>query len=427
MLEQNRYDLAEQELRAALIESPHDPMLHALLAVALTGQERKSEALDEARIAVSNGPDEGFCHYVLATVLHADDREKEARAAVEEALRFRSDDPDCWGLLASIHASKQRWSDVLDAAEHGLAIDAENERCVNLRAMALVYLNRRDEAGQAIDSALERDPHSAVTHANMGWTLMHQNNPAGAMEHFREALRIDPTLEWARRGIVEALKARNIIYRGLLAYSFWLSRLDSRVRIGVIIGLIVLMQVIARIPATGVWSWVILGVILAYFVFVVTVWTANPLFNLLLRLDRVGKLALNDEEKRDSTWMGLGLVVISVLVGTSLYEKLFGDAIGYLMLAVPVGVTLGTPRAARRKFAAAITFGLFAAACVQRVGWATFEWPEFQTRQELAKYVEAHPEFVAFLERQRLLGRVVVWGSAGMSWIAPIFGMGRRR
>ncbi|MDB5311521.1 MAG: tetratricopeptide repeat protein [Gemmataceae bacterium] len=46
-----------------------------------------------------------------------------------------------------------------------------------------------------------------------GWALLHARQPAEALTHFREALRLDPTNEWARDGLIEALKARYWVYR----------------------------------------------------------------------------------------------------------------------------------------------------------------------------------------------------------------------
>src|ERR1051325_7581740 len=39
---------------------------------------------------------------------------------------------------------------------------------------------------------------------------------------------LDPELEYAREGMLEALKARNPIYRGMLAYFLWLGVQSSR-------------------------------------------------------------------------------------------------------------------------------------------------------------------------------------------------------
>ena len=60
--------------------------------------------------------------------------------------------------------------------------------------------------GKAME-ALGRNPENAHTNANQGWSLLHGGQPGKALEHFREALRLDPDLEFARAGMVEALKA----------------------------------------------------------------------------------------------------------------------------------------------------------------------------------------------------------------------------
>ena len=49
-----------------------------------------------------------------------------------------------------------------------------------------------------------------------------------AMEHFREALRLEPDMEWARLGVVETLKAKRVLYRPVLWYFLWISKFSSR-------------------------------------------------------------------------------------------------------------------------------------------------------------------------------------------------------
>ena len=48
LLEQARYDLAEEELRQAIGEEPEPALAHALLALCLTARERFDEATREA-------------------------------------------------------------------------------------------------------------------------------------------------------------------------------------------------------------------------------------------------------------------------------------------------------------------------------------------------------------------------------------------
>ncbi len=66
---------------------------------------------------------------------------------------------------------------------------------------------------------------------------MHQGDHKQALEHFREALRLKPDMEWARNGMVEALKARYFLYRLMLRYYLWMSRFTRRGQWGMIIGL----------------------------------------------------------------------------------------------------------------------------------------------------------------------------------------------
>jgi hypothetical protein len=130
------------------------------------------------------------------------------------------------------------------------------------------------------------------------------------MEHFREALRLDPDSDWARSGIVEALKARHFVYRWMLAYFLWMNRLGSRAQWGIIIGgylgYRVLLELGRNRPELAPW---ILPLIAAYVVFALLTWLAYPLFNLLLRLNRFGRLALSRDQIVGSNWVGGSLLV----------------------------------------------------------------------------------------------------------------------
>ena len=100
----------------------------------------------------------------------------------------------------------------------------------------MVKLGRRGEAGAASTRQLSRDPEDAYSHANQGWTLLHRGDPRKALEHFRESLRLDPDLEWARAGIVEALKARYVVYRWVLMYFLFMARFSERAQWIILLG-----------------------------------------------------------------------------------------------------------------------------------------------------------------------------------------------
>lgn len=309
LINQGRFDLAEEHVRRAIGEQPDHALPYSYLALCLSHAEQHTEATDAARRAVGLAPDDAYGHRVLASVLHRRDDEAAAMVAIDEALRLDPDDPHAWALKGSIHLARRQWREALAAAEQGLAFDGEHENCINIRAAALARLGRTQEAGEAIDSTLARNPENAHSHANMGWTLLHRREPRKAMEHFREALRLDPTMDHARSGIVEAMKARNFIYRWFLAYLLFMNRLSSQAQWGILIGGYIAYQIARRVSQSG-HPLAPVATVLAglYLVFALGTLLAYPLFNLLLSISRFGRLALRRDQFIAAVALGLALV-----------------------------------------------------------------------------------------------------------------------
>ena len=311
LIEQSRHDLAEPELRRRVAEEPNDPLAHALLALCLSRAGKPDAATAEAQAAIGLAPNMAFAHYVLAGVLEDRDRPDAAAPAAPAPSRPPPPAAHPPPRGAPGRRGPRRWPAALAAAEAALAIDPQHVAANNLRAMALVKLGRPDEAGETIAAALAREPENAVTHANQGWALLHRGEFARALEHFREALRLDPTQEWARAGLVEALKARYPVYGPLLRYFLWMSTLSRKAQWGVVLGGLIGFRVLraaaAANPALGPW---VTPLLVLYGLFVFLTWTADPLFTLLLRLNRFGRYALSAEERAASTWTGLALLAV---------------------------------------------------------------------------------------------------------------------
>jgi tetratricopeptide (TPR) repeat protein len=396
LIEHARYKEAEQELRQAIAAQSGNPYPHSLLAIALAKQKAYPDALDEARTGIRLAPNLAYAHFALAWVLCEMERYDEAQSAVGEALRLDAQDPRYYGLLGSIHLAKREWQQALDVAETGLSYNAEHVRLINLRAMALVKLGRREEAGQAIDVALARDPENATTHANQGWALLHRGEHKQALIHFRQALRLNPDLMWAKQGIVEALKARNPIYWVMLRYFLWMSRLGSQVQWGIIIGLYVLSRLLHNVAATSpaLAPW-ITPILVLYSAFAVLTWAARPMFDLFLRLNRFGRYALTRQQIAASNWVGLCLVVALALLALGLVPDngvSVSAAIVPAALIVPVSGVFRTRPGRKRQVLVGYTVllalvGLGSVALLPRdpsfanslltvfaVGWMAFSW-----------------------------------------------------
>ncbi|WP_435016519.1 tetratricopeptide repeat protein [Tundrisphaera sp. TA3] len=362
LLGQGRFDLAVREFRRELALDPDNARAHACLSLCLGRGDQDAEALREAQEAVRLDPGYPFCHYVHGQALHALGREDEAEAAAIEAIRLDPTDADYPGLLASIAISRRRFAEAIAAAERGLALDPENATCANLRALALVQLGRKDEAVRALGSALADDPENALTHANQGWAYLHQADHLKAAEHFREALRLDPDLEWARVGIVEALKARSPIYRQMLRFFLWMGRLGPTARWAVILGFIFGRQALASLSeAAPALRPFIVPILVLAFGFLLMTWIASPLFNLTLRTSRFGRLALSREQRVESNWVGGSFLAAAALgevyLATGSPFAFVGMAYFGLLL-LPLAVTFNLPPGGSRRIAVAYTAAL---------------------------------------------------------------------
>jgi tetratricopeptide (TPR) repeat protein len=350
------------ELRRALGESPNEAAAHALLALCLVQQDKLEEAQNEAQEAITLEPDWAYAHHCRSVVLEHRKRYAEAEASAREAVRLEPLDADYRARLAATLFSQRKWQPAFDAATEGLTLDAEHQACNHLRSMALTKLGRQSEAVASTDELLARDADNPMAHTNKGWALLHQGKPRDALDHFREALRIAPTYEYAQQGIVEALKARNPIYRWMLAYFLWMARLSDAARWGVIIGGYIGYRFLHSLRrAQPQWEPWIDPLIWLYIVFALMTWFAYPLFNLLLRFNKFGRYALSRDQRQASNWFGLCL---AVFVTAMIADLAWQHDIAFLVAGFAVGMALplvtiyqcdiGWPRRSMTTFAAAM-------------------------------------------------------------------------
>jgi tetratricopeptide (TPR) repeat protein len=365
LLGQSRYDLAAVELQLALADSPNDPVVHALLSECLTGQQKYADAVAAAERAVGCAPDLPIGHYALALAQFRRRHFPEAEAAANEAIQLDPTDPNHHALKAAVRAEREDWQGVLAAADRGLEFDPEHTWCENLRAWALTHLGRKDEAGAVLDETLARSPEDSFTHSNRGWGFLHEGNPKRAAEHFREALRLDPGCEFARLGMIEALKARYRLYRWVLGYFLWMSRFSPQTRWAIVIGVLVVQQIVAGLSRSHpALKPVLEPLLIGYAAFALTTWTAAPLSNLFLRLNRFGRYALSSDQRRASNWVALFVCGALAAVGWGLFAPAGYTFLGweaappFIILLMPVAATYACQPGWPRWTMAAVTVGV---------------------------------------------------------------------
>jgi hypothetical protein len=91
----------------------------------------------------------------------------------------------------------------------------------------------------------------------------------------------------------------------MLSYFLWSSRLGARYQwalvIGTYFGSRTLSQMAANSSGPKLLWWIVLG---TFYGFIYLTWTAQPMFNLFLRMDRFGRYVLSPDQHVASNWFG---------------------------------------------------------------------------------------------------------------------------
>ncbi|MBX9951843.1 MAG: tetratricopeptide repeat protein [Candidatus Obscuribacterales bacterium] len=320
LLFERRPEAAAKEVLAAIAENPNDSYLHALLSLCLMNSKDPEGGLTSAKNAIRLDPEHPFAFYALAKCHYDGLNMLEAEVAIDEALRLEPWNANYWGLLSNIQIENGELKEALESAETGLSMEPGDVHCHNLRALIKTRLGSKDEAKESMDTALAADPENALTHAYRGWALIEHHDHAESIKHFREALRIDPTLDWARQGLLKALQVRHWVFQLQL-------KLGWRGCLAIVAGFAGLLAILHySFKAPGGLAGEVLQVakngcllgIALFFLMPLVPHTVllDPFMRFLLLFDRDGRLVMTREERLFSSHLmgfilasGLGIVL----------------------------------------------------------------------------------------------------------------------
>lgn len=339
LLQQQKHKEAEKILSGLLANNPDDVDVLMLMSQVKIVQHKFDQAHELIGSAIARDPGNSHLYYTRARIYISQDQYDKAEYDLSQAINIDPYDADYFALLSLLKIDRKEFAEALMLADKALELDAENINALNARSTALLKLDRKEESFSTIEGALREDPTNARTHANYGWGLLEKSEHKKALHHFSEALRNDPNNTNARAGMSEALKARYVLYRWFLKYSFWIGNLQAKYQWGVIIGFYIATRLIAGIgKANPALQPIVLPVTILLGVIAFSTWIITPISNLFLRLNKYGKHLLDKEEIRSSNFVGLSL--LTALAGGILYFVLNDTT--YLSLVI-FGVTMMIP------------------------------------------------------------------------------------
>lgn len=313
LLSQGRLQDAEKEVKKHLSEYPEHAYGIALLAQIYLRAKQYDEAQKTIEDAIRINAYEGFFFYIKAIVLINKDKDKEAEDFIALAVNINPAEAEYFAVWSDIKLFQKKYTEALEKADEGLRRDPANVHCLNAKSAAHVKLNQKHDAFSTIEGALNEDPDNAFTHANYGWGLLEKREHEKALVHFREALRLNPQMDYARAGMIEAMKAKYFIYRWFLNYRFWMAKQSRNMQWGLIIGIYVLSRVLNYLAETypAVQPFV-LPIIILIALFAFLTWVIDPLSNLFLRLNKYGRYALNEKQTKVSNYVGISMLVFAI-------------------------------------------------------------------------------------------------------------------
>ncbi len=342
LLSQGRFNQADDILKRLLATGYDGPELIKMIAVTKAGLGDYQAAEDLITTILSKHPDDPFVFYLLATIKGAKREYIDAKSMIDQAISMEPDSPDFFAYKASLQLQTKDYTDALQSANTALELDAENIDALNARASALIGLNKKDEAFQTINKSLATDPNNTDTHANMGWSMLHHGKSADALIHFKEALKNNPNNEYAKGGMLEAMKSKFPVYRYFLMLMLWLGKMKGGNQWAFIIGGYVVYRILITIAKKSEsLQPFLIPIIAILFLFFISSWIFSPLMNLYLLTNTYGKFTLSEDQKQSARLVGISLSV--GLICTTAYflgvqnEGLLSTSLISFLMMIPLG------------------------------------------------------------------------------------------
>ncbi len=320
LFELGRFQEAISYLSEAVTESVYNYASKYYLALCFFNVEeyaKSSQTIDEL---LRETPNEGNLFFLKAQIASRLDKLQDAISLVNKSIELDPYQADYFGFKGALLMDKKKFEEALHFVNEGLQLDPKNTACLNIRARLLTKLNRKEEADETVEHLLFDNAEDDYAHANVGWVSLENGDTKKALHHFKQALQLNPNMQYAREGMATAIKSKNLLYKWYLKYAFWMSKQSSRNQWIFILGLYFAYRFGVKMLEASDLTFLIIPLVIVYLVFVLGGWIMESLSNTILLGDSYGKYLLTDNEKYSG--YAFGGLTLAGIVGVILFFAL---------------------------------------------------------------------------------------------------------
>lgn len=327
LIDRDKLDLAHKKIGEALANYPDSDELYSLQALVYINQKNYKQAQTAIHTGIGLNPENDYLFYLNARLAIENDEYKAAEENINQAISINPYQAGYFGTKAANYINQKKYDQAIEAALEGLDLNPDDTSCNNMLSMAQTQTGLGDEAFNRLESLLADDPENELTQANTGYYYLRQGNSAKAKEHFAAALNSNPEFEFARAGMIQAIKSTNWFYAKLMQFSYWLDEMNARYRWGFIIGLVLIVKLIPILA-------------LPYLIFIFWTWFTGPISDVLLYFDKYGRYLMSSQSLK-YTQINIGVLALGTLAlaaGIFLHGSFLMLAFSLLLTTIPVAL-----------------------------------------------------------------------------------------
>jgi tetratricopeptide (TPR) repeat protein len=188
-----RYREAAAQLKTASEAQPENLELRFTLAQSYlwTGQYR--EATEQVKFLLTRDPDSARVHVLFGEVMDSAGQTGAATAEFEAAAKAPVVPPEAHFGLGYLYWKQQRYEEAGREFQAELKNQPQHGQALTYLGDVEMRLEHEHSAAELLRRALALDSNLRLAHLDLGILLAGKKDSSGAVRHFREAIRIDPS------------------------------------------------------------------------------------------------------------------------------------------------------------------------------------------------------------------------------------------